>query len=78
MVYNSFRELLDNYPTRDKMSFDEEITFIEDAFDTYEHIGFADTFQSPYDECIEYNGLSYVVFSAYCLFGEGCAWTERR
>lgn len=61
MVYNSFRELLDDYPTRDKMSFEEEIAFVEDAFDTYEHIGFADTFQSPYEECEEYNGLSFKV-----------------
>ena len=50
----AFNELYKKYgfnnpnKSRDDLSEDEERNFIKDCFDTYEHIGFADTFGTPY------------------------------
>ena len=40
MVYKSFDELNAKYPSRDEMSFEEELEYVRDAFDTYENLGF--------------------------------------
>lgn len=45
MVYNTPQELKADYPDiREEMDFDTECACIEALFDTYEHIGFRDTF----------------------------------
>lgn len=61
-LFKTFEELHKFYPeSRDDMSFDEEVQFVNDCFDTYEHIGFVEEFSSPYDEVSEYNGMKFTV-----------------
>lgn len=51
---------LDNpYKSRDDLSEDEERNFINDCFDMYEHIGFANTFGTPYAG--KYEGMKFTV-----------------
>ena len=53
-MYTNFKELHKAYGfnngerTRDNLSYEEEKNFVKDCFDTYEHIGFAETFGTPY------------------------------
>lgn len=67
-MYKSFEELhkaygFDDftYLTRDDLSEEQEKAFVNDCYDTYEHIGFADSFKSPYEEFKPYNGKSFTV-----------------
>ena len=34
MIYASLKELNKNYPERDKQTFEEELSYVEDCFDT--------------------------------------------
>lgn len=40
---------------------DEERRFVSDCFDTYEYLGFSETFHSPHEEYEEDNGKRFVV-----------------
>ena len=63
MKYNSFIELqnaYDNIPV-DEMSFEDELSYRIDCFDTYEGIGFTDTFNSPYEDMSKFNGKPFKV-----------------
>lgn len=46
---------------RHDLTEEEERRFVADCFDTYEHFGFSETFQTPYEEYEEYNGKKFVV-----------------
>lgn len=61
MVYENFEKLNAQYPERDDMSFEEELEYVKDCFDTYENIGFTDTFQTPYEDKAKYNGMRFSV-----------------
>ncbi len=61
MKYETFEELNKNYPEREEMDFDEEVSYVADCFDTYEHTGFSDVFQTPYDENADCNGMKFTV-----------------
>lgn len=61
MVYSSFEELNNNYPERFLMSYEQELAYVEDCFDTYENIGFEKTFQTEYDDLSQYNGMKFEV-----------------
>ena len=37
--------------------------FVNDCFDTYEYIGFAETFDSPYEDCEHLKGMRFTVIS---------------
>lgn len=66
-MYNSFEELHkaygfnSPYKTRDDLTEDEERKFVNDCFETYEHIGFADTFDTPYSGESKYIGMYFTV-----------------
>lgn len=66
-MYTNFKDLHKAYGfedgnrTRDNLSYEEEKAFVEDCFDTYEHIGFADTFGTPYDGERKYVGMKFTV-----------------
>ena len=47
--------------SRDDLSEDEERNFVNDCFDTYEKIGFADTFGTPYTGEKKYKGMRFTV-----------------
>ena len=71
MRYNTFKELhknyincSDNYPLdidRDKMDDDTHKAFVKDCFDTYEGIGFAETYSGPYTEYEDRKGMKFKV-----------------
>ena len=61
MIYETFKKLNKEYPERSDMSFDEELSYVEDCFDTYEHIGFTETFNTTFDDKAEYNGMKFTV-----------------
>lgn len=67
-MFTNFKDLhkaygFDNHVlTRDDLTEEQERAFVNDCYDTYEHIGFAETFDSPYDEYEEYKGKRFVVF----------------
>ena len=55
-----------NFNYKDKndrcdLSEEEERKYVNDCFDLYEHIGFSETFRTPYEEYEEYNGKKFVV-----------------
>lgn len=66
-MYPNFNDLhraygfQDGNRTRDNLSLEEERNFVRDCFETYEHIGFADTFASPYESEKKYNGMKFSV-----------------
>lgn len=66
-MYATFEELhkaygfVNNCRDRDDLCVDEERSFVRDCFDTYEHIGFADTFGTPYTGERKYIGMKFVV-----------------
>ena len=47
--------------TRNTLSKDEERKFVNDCFETYEHIGFAKTFGTPYTGEEQYVGMKFTV-----------------
>lgn len=47
--------------TRDDLTEDEDHSFVNDCFDTYEHIGFAETFGTPYTGEKKYVGMRFTV-----------------
>ena len=63
MKYNSFLELEQAYETIliNEMSFEDELRYRTDCFDTYEGIGFTDTFDSPYEDKSKFNGKPFKV-----------------
>ena len=65
MVYNSFAELNARYGEKDRqdMSPEEHRQFVADCFDTYEAIGFAKRFQSPYSvgTVRKFSGMTFTV-----------------
>lgn len=54
IMYTNFKELHKAYgfdntsKTRDDLTETEEKAFVNDCFETYEHIGFSETFGTPY------------------------------
>lgn len=62
MIYTNWEDLYREYnKERSDMSFDEEVSFVEDCFDSYEHWGFAQTFKTPYEDKAKYNGMKFTV-----------------
>ena len=66
-MYTNFKDLHKAYgfndgnKTRDDLSYEEEKSFVNDCFDTYEHIGFAETFGTPYAEDARLMGKKFIV-----------------
>ena len=62
MQYESFEELNAEYPEgRSELGFDDELCYLENALDIYEGIGFAETFESPYEDYSRCNGMKFEV-----------------
>lgn len=61
MIYKSFDELCAQYPEKSDMTKQELKAFVEDCFDTYEHIGFSEQFHSVYTDWMKYNGKPFEV-----------------
>lgn len=63
MKYKNFKELEQAYESVliDEMSFEDELRYRTDCFDTYEGIGFTDTFDSPYEDKSKFNGKPFKV-----------------
>lgn len=59
----TFAEFEQKYKDFDVMtaSFEDELSYRQDAFNMYETEGFTDTFETPYEECSEYNGQKYEI-----------------
>ena len=68
-MYTNFEELHKAYgfdkgdKTRDNLNYEEEKSFVNDCFDTYEYIGFAKTFGTPYAEDAKLIGKKFTVLS---------------
>lgn len=68
-MYTNFKDLhkaygLDNRErTRDNFSIEEEKRFVADCYDTYEHIGFAETFGTSYTGEKHLVGKKFTVLS---------------
>lgn len=68
-MYTDFKELHKAYGfengnrTRDNLSYEEEQSFVNDSFETYEHIGFAETFGTPYTGEKHLVGKKFTVLS---------------
>lgn len=66
-MYTNFNDLhkaygvYDGNRTRDNFSHEEEVAFVNDCYDTYEHIRFADTFGTPYTGEKKYVGMKFTV-----------------
>ena len=62
MIYKNMDELNDCYAIpREEMSFVKELLYVEDCFDTYENIGFCDTYINCFEDSNEHNGMSFKV-----------------
>lgn len=66
-MYENFEKLHKAYgidgesKSRDNFTEEEERSFVNDCFDTYEHIGFADAFGTPYTGEKKYEGMRFTV-----------------
>lgn len=66
-MYTNFKDLHKAYgfdasnKTRDDLNEDEERSFVNDCYDTYEHIGFAATFGTPYTGKRKHVGMKFTV-----------------
>ena len=75
-MYTDFKELHKAYgfdnksKTREDMDETEERAFVKDCFDTYEHIGFAETFGTPY------TGEKHLVGKKFIVLGRVKEITE--
>lgn len=49
--------------SRENLPEAEKRKFVSDCFDTYEHIGFAETFRTPYEEEQKYVGMKFKVIN---------------
>lgn len=49
---------------------DEERTFVDECFNTYEYIGFAKTFETPYSDKRKYKGMKFTVLGRVKEFSE--------
>lgn len=69
MKYTNFEDLnkaygIDNKKiTRDDLDYETEKSYVNDCYDTYEHIGFADSFATPYTGEMKYRGMKFSVLS---------------
>ena len=62
MVYKNMDELNDCYAIpREEMSFVKELLYIEDCFDTYEILGFCETYKNCYNGNDGRNGMSFKI-----------------
>lgn len=66
-MYTNFKDLHKAYgfdnpsKSREDLTEDEEIAFVNDCYETYEHIGFTDTFDTPYTDNKKYVGMKFIV-----------------
>lgn len=66
-MYTNFEELHKAYEfdkgnrTKDDLNYEEEKAFVNDCFETYEHIGFAETFKTPYAATKDFIGQKFIV-----------------
>lgn len=66
-MFKTFEELHKYYGTyeggiaRDELDYETEKKFVNDCFDTYEHIGFTETFDSPYTDYKYLKGMRFTV-----------------
>ena len=61
MVYKNFEELNAEYPERSEIGFEDELSYVNDCFDTYESIGFNGTFKTPYEDKKQFAGMKFTV-----------------
>lgn len=61
MIYETFEDLSAAYPERSEQNFEEELSYVEDLFDTYEQFGFLESFSSPFEDERKYEGMSFTV-----------------
>lgn len=75
-MYTNFKELhkaygFDNsYKSREHLTEEEERAFVNDCYDTYEHIGFTETFDTPYTDKEKYKGMKFTVLDRVKEFSE--------
>ena len=75
-MYTNFKDLLKAYgfynteKSRENLTEDEERAFVNDCYDTYEHIGFAETFGTPY------TGEKHLVGKKFTVLGRVKEYTE--
>ena len=75
-MYTNFKDLLKAYgfynteKSRENLTEDEERAFVNDCYDTYEHIGFAETFNTPYTDKEMYKGMKFTVLDRVKEFSE--------
>lgn len=66
-MYTNFKDLHKAYgfdngeKTRDDLDINTERAFVDDCYDTYENIGFAETFGTPYTGEKKYLGMKFSV-----------------
>ena len=61
-LFKSFEELYEIYPDdRSEMSFEDEFEFVKSCYDIYEFTGFAEEFNTPYEDGSDYNGMKFTV-----------------
>ncbi len=63
-MYNNFEELNAAYPelsSKEGLSFEERVQYVQDCFDLYEKLGFLDRFRSRYSDSEEYDGQLFEV-----------------
>lgn len=66
-MYSNFEDLNKAYglnndlKTRAEMNKSEEKAFVNDCYDTYEYLGFAETFETPYTDKEKYNGMKFTI-----------------
>lgn len=68
-MYTNFKDLYKAYgfynpkKSRGDLSLDEERQYVNDCFNTYEYIGFANKFGTPYPGAERYKGMTFKVLS---------------
>ena len=76
-MYTNFDDLDKAYGLRDGAKTREDLTeeelkaFINDCFDTYEHIGFAETFDTPYSDMKDLVGQKFTILGRVKELEEG-------
>lgn len=73
MVFKNFEELDKKHKSanRENMSRAEEESYVNDCFDTYESMGFAETFGTPYDGEARLVGMKFEVLGRVPTLPEG-------
>ena len=71
-LWSSFEELNSAYGNREDLEMPASLEYVLDCYDLYEEAGFADTFETSFDDYSRYNGKHFEVIRRIDNIDDDC------